>query len=126
MGDEGLEAALREVARRSSVPLTVDLEEVGRLSEDRETAIYYCCLEALQNVAKHAGKDASATLTLHQEGQQILFEVRDAGIGFDPNRAPDGHGLMNMRDRIEAVGGTLEVTSRRGRGTTVRGCVPVP
>src|SRR5881394_106480 len=61
LADEGLEAALREVARRSTVPLTVDLEDVGRLSEDCETAIYYCCLEALQNVAKHAGEDAVAS-----------------------------------------------------------------
>ena len=122
----GLGEALRAAARSSAVPVEVRGSRIGRYPEDLEVAIYFCCLEALQNVAKHAGKDASATLTLHQEGQQILFEVRDAGIGFDPNRAPDGHGLMNMRDRIEAVGGTLEVTSRRGRGTTVRGCVPVP
>jgi signal transduction histidine kinase len=122
----GLGEALRAAARSSAVPVEVHGSRIGRYPEDVEVAVYFCCLEALQNVAKHGGKDVSATLRLHQEGQQILFEVRDVGVGFDPSRAPAGHGLINMRDRIEAVGGTLAVTSRRGRGTTVRGCVPVP
>ena len=73
LADEGLEAALREVARRWHVPLNVDLEEVGRLSEDRETAIYYCCLEALQNVAKHAGDDAVASLRLWRDPKAVRF-----------------------------------------------------
>ena len=77
-------------------------------------------------MAKHAGEDASARLTLRQEDHQLRFEVRDAGIGFDPCQDQRGNGLLNMRDRIEAIGGTLTITTCRGRGTTVRGAVPVP
>jgi signal transduction histidine kinase len=123
LADEGLEAALREVARRSTVPLTVDLADVGRLSEDRETAIYYCCLEALQNVAKHAGDDAEALLRLWRDRKAVRFAVRDNGLGFVPRPATNGAGLTNMTDRIGAVGGTLSVRSTPGEGTTVLGGV---
>jgi signal transduction histidine kinase len=123
LADEGLEAALREVARRSSVPLTVDLEEVGRLSEDRETAIYYCCLEALQNVAKHAGDDAVASLRLWRDRKAVRFSVSDDGVGYASRGGTNGAGLTNMTDRMGAVGGTLTVRSRPGEGTTVSGGV---
>jgi len=125
LADEGLDAALREVARRASVPLTVDLEDVGRLSEDRETAIYYCCLEALQNVAKHAGEDAVASLRLWRDRKAVRFSVRDDGVGFVPRPATKGAGLTNMTDRIGAVGGTLAVRSNPGEGTSVLGGVAI-
>jgi signal transduction histidine kinase len=126
LADEGLDAALREVARRSTVPLTVDLEDVGRLSEDRETAIYYCCLEALQNVAKHAGDDAAASLRLWPDRNAVRFSVTDDGVGFAPRRpTATGAGLTNMSDRIGAVGGTLTVRSAPGAGTTVLGTVTI-
>lgn len=121
----GLGEALRAAARSSSVPVEVHGSRIGRYPEDVEVAVYFCCLEALQNVAKHT-RNASATLTLREEDGRIQFEVRDTGVGFDLSRAPAGHGLINMHDRIDAVGGTLAVTSRRGSGTTVRGYVPVP
>jgi signal transduction histidine kinase len=120
----GLGEALRAATRSSPIPVEVRGSRVGRYPEDVEVAVYFCCLEALQNAAKHAGEDARATLTLRSEGEQLRFEVRDAGVGFESRRAQPGSGLINMRDRIEAVGGTLTITSRRGRGTTVRGCVP--
>jgi signal transduction histidine kinase len=123
LADEGLEAALREVARRSSVPLTVDFEDVGRLSEDCETAIYYCCLEALQNVAKHAGDDAVASLRLWRDRKAVRFSVRDDGVGYVPRPGINGAGLTNMTDRMGAVGGTLRVRSRPGEGTMVEGGV---
>jgi signal transduction histidine kinase len=125
LADEGLEAALREVARRSTVPLTVDLQDVGRLSEDREIAIYYCCLEALQNVAKHAGDDAEALLRLWRDRNAVRFAVSDNGLGFVPLPAHNGAGLTNMTDRIGAVGGTLSVRSTPGEGTTVLGGVAI-
>jgi signal transduction histidine kinase len=125
LADEGLEAALREVARRSTVPLTVDLGDVGRLSEDRETAIYYCCLEALQNVAKHAGDDAEALLRLWRDRNAVRFAVSDNGLGFVPRPAHNGAGLTNMSDRIGAVGGTLSVRSTPGEGTTILGRVAI-
>jgi signal transduction histidine kinase len=123
LADEGLEAALREVARRSSVPLSVDLEDVGRLSEDRETAIYYCCLEALQNVAKHAGENAVASLRLWRDRKAVRFLVSDDGVGYVSRPSTNGAGLTNMADRMGAVGGTLTVRSTPGEGTTVQGGV---
>jgi signal transduction histidine kinase len=126
LADEGLEAALREVARRSTVPLSIELEVVGRLSEDRETAVYYCCLEALQNVAKHGGDEAAASLRLWRDQKAVRFSVSDDGVGFVPRRpATQGAGLTNMTDRIGAVGGTLAVRSAPGEGTTVQGAVTV-
>ena len=101
------------------MPVTAEIGNVDRLSEDAEAAIYYCCLEALQNVAKHAGHDASATLRLWQDRSVVHLRIRDDGEGFDEQSAPRGAGLTNMADRIGAVGGTLAVTSEPGEGTTV-------
>lgn len=119
LAHEGLVAALREIGHRSSVPLRFELGDVGRLSEDRESAIYYCCLEALQNVAKHAGEDAGATVRLWRDTRVVHFSVADDGAGFVPDPSANGAGLTNMADRIGAVGGTLAVQSRPGQGTTV-------
>jgi len=124
LADEGLDAALREVARRASVPLTVDLEDVGRLSEDRETAIYYCCLEALQNVAKHAHGAAAAVVDISDNGE-LHFEVRDDGDGFDPLTVTGGVGFTSMRDRVAAVGGDVTIESRPGHGTRVSARIPL-
>ena len=96
-----------------------DIEDVGRLSEDCEAAVYYCCLEALQNVAKHAGDDASASVRLWQERSVVHFRVSDDGVGFVEHSTARGAGITNMTDRIEAVGGSLAVRSAPGEGTTV-------
>jgi signal transduction histidine kinase len=121
----GLREALRSAARSSPLAVSVRAVGIGRYREDLEVAVYFCCLEAIQNVVKHAGPDATAMVTLSEEGPFLAFEVHDTGIGFDTDHDELGSGLVNMRDRIEAVGGTLEVTARRGRGTSVRGRVPV-
>lgn len=125
LAEEGLSAALREAARRSAVPVTVDVADVGRLSEDCETAIYYCCLEGLQNVAKHAGKDALAAIRLWREPQVVHFSIVDDGVGFASRRGRRDVGLTNMVDRIGAVGGSLDIRSAPGEGTTVEGRVAV-
>jgi signal transduction histidine kinase len=119
LADAGLAAAILDVTRRSTVPVTAEIGNVGRLSEDSEAAIYYCCLEALQNVAKHAGNEASATLRLWQDRSVVHFLVADDGEGFNTDLAPRGAGLTNMADRIGAIGGSLAVTSESGVGTTV-------
>jgi signal transduction histidine kinase len=119
LADAGLDAALLDATRRSVVPVTAEIGKVGRLSEDAEAAIYYCCLEALQNVAKHAGHEASATLQLWQDRSVVHLRIHDDGEGFNERLAPRGAGLTNMADRIGAVGGTLAVTSDPGEGTTV-------
>ncbi len=121
----GLREALRAAARNSPAEVAVRAPGIGRYEEDLEVAVYFCCLEAIQNVVKHAGPDAATTITLALDGPRLCFEVHDSGIGFNPAEAPRGNGLLNMRDRIEAVGGTLVVTARKGVGTSVRGRVPI-
>jgi signal transduction histidine kinase len=121
----GLREALRAAARSSPAPVAVRAGGIGRCREDLEVAVYFCCLEALQNVVKHAGPEATTMINLSLDGPHLCFGIHDSGIGFDPDDVPRGNGLVNMRDRIEAVGGTLEVTARKGGGTSVRGRVPI-
>ena len=121
----GLREALRAAARSSPMAVAVRGADIGRYPDEFEIAVYYCCLEALQNVVKHAGPDATAIVSLSRDGPWLCFEVHDTGVGFNPSEDGMGSGVVNMRDRIEAVGGVLEVTGRRGRGTSVRGRVPV-
>jgi signal transduction histidine kinase len=85
--------------------------------------VYFCCLEALQNATKHA--EASSVSIVVSDGRDLRFEVRDDGRGFDVRQVDLGHGLTNIRDRIVAVGGTLRVESRPGRGTRISGTIPV-
>ena len=121
----GLREALTAAARSSPLAVSVRAAGIGRFPEKVEIAVYFCCLEAIQNVVKHAGPDATAIVTLSREGPHLCLEVHDTGVGFDSKHDGSGSGLVNMRDRIEAVGGVVEVTGRRGRGASVRGRVPV-
>src|SRR5260370_23242935 len=98
---------------------------VGRDSAEIEAAVYFCCLEALQNAAKYAGEGASARVHIWEEAGGLLFEVSDDGAGFEAGRQVEGAGLTNMRDRLGAVGGTLRVESDGGNGTRISGVVPV-
>jgi signal transduction histidine kinase len=120
----GLPDAIRTAALQSPVPVSVAVNGDDRYLEEFETAAYFCCLEALQNVAKHAHEARSASVTLHRNGD-LRFEVRDDGPGFLTNGPSAGRGLTNMRDRIEAVGGKLEVHSSPGAGTEIVGRIPV-
>jgi len=86
-----------------------------------EAAVYFYCLEALQNIAKYASE---AIIRLRRSNGDFTFEVVNEGRGFDPANAR-GSGLTNMHDRVEAVGGALVVTSTPGSGTTIRGRIPV-
>jgi signal transduction histidine kinase len=120
---EGVAAALRAQASRSAVPVEV-AGEIGRYDTDVEAAVYFACLEALQNVAKYA--DASrATVRLLEENGELRFSVSDDGRGFDPATVPPGSGLRNMADRLAALGATLEVRSLPGEGTTVTARIQV-
>jgi signal transduction histidine kinase len=125
LADEGLGAALREAARRSAVPVWVKIDDPGRLSPECETAVYYCCLEALQNVAKHAGENAAATLELWHDQRAVRFSVVDDGSGFVVESGAGSFGLTNMTDRIGAVDGSLVVRSSPGAGTRVEGRIPL-
>jgi len=120
LADRGLEDAVREIARRSTVPARATTRGLGRYSPEVETAVYFSCLEALQNVAKHAPEALSVSLTVVDDGA-LRFEIADDGPGFDPERTSRGSGLTNMRDRVGAVGGELTIASRPGQGTRISG-----
>ena len=122
---DGLPGALHAAAERSSIPVTVDSGGVGRHTQELEAAIYFCCLEALQNAAKHAGDDAKVSVRLSQDDVKVKFEVADDGRGYDAGTMGPSAGLQNMADRIGALGGELQIESTPGAGTTVRGAVPV-
>ena len=97
---------------------------MGRYPQDVESAVYFCALEALNNVAKYAGA-SRATIALEQRDGHLIFTVSDDGRGFDPEATGYGTGLQGMADRLDAIGGTLDVASTPGSGTTVSGRVPV-
>jgi signal transduction histidine kinase len=104
---------------------SVEGDGFGRFPQEIEAAVYFCCLEALQNAAKYAST-ASVTIALSASNADLTFSVADDGVGFDPTTAARGAGLTNMRDRLEALGGTFEIHSAPNRGTTLRGRIPVP
>ena len=122
---DGLPGALQAAAERSSMPVSVDSDGVGRHAQELEAAVYFCCLEALQNSAKHAGDGAKVSVRLSQADGQVQFEVADDGIGYDVVTIGASAGLQNMADRIGALGGDLQIESTPGAGTTVRGAVPI-
>ena len=122
---DGLTAALEDVADQSALPVTVEGDAAGRCAAPVEAAVYFCCLEALQNAGKYAGPDCHVTIHLDQADGVLRFAVADDGRGFDPASLNGTVGLQNMSDRVGALGGTLTVTSSPGQGTTVTGNVPV-
>jgi signal transduction histidine kinase len=124
LADKGLGSALEAQATRSPLPVRVEAGGVGRFAQELEAALYFSCLEALQNVAKYA-EASSATVRLARDNGHVTFEVADDGRGFDPDATASGTGLQGMADRIAAVGGRLEVRSAPGTGTVIRGEVPV-
>jgi signal transduction histidine kinase len=124
LADKGLGAALESQARKSAVPVAVETDGIGRYPQEAEAAVYFSCLEALQNVAKYA--DAShATVRLAQANGILSFEVVDDGRGFDPAAASRGSGLQGIADRLAALGGKMEIRSASGDGTIVAGSLPV-
>jgi signal transduction histidine kinase len=123
--DRGLPEALRAAANRSVLPTDVTAD-VGRFPPELEAAVYFCCLEAIQNAGKHAGEGARITITVEADAAEMRFEVADDGAGFVPQgKAITGHGFVNMADRVGSIGGTLEVESAPGSGTRVKGRIPL-
>ncbi len=122
----GVVDALQAESSHSGIPVDITADDVGLSNPEVETAVYLCCLESIQNAAKHAGRDASVTVRLRRRADELAFDVRDTGRGFDTRRTPSGGGLTSVRDRIDAVAGRLKIVSVPGWGTTVRGVVPWP
>ncbi|HET6870103.1 MAG TPA: histidine kinase, partial [Solirubrobacteraceae bacterium] len=121
----GLARALDVVVARYPGRVEVIAATAARFPPEVEAAVYYCCLEAVQNASKHAGPDAHVSIRLYTEADLLHLEVCDNGPGFDVTAAHDGVGLQNMRDRLGAVRGTVEIASEPGHGTRVRATVPV-
>jgi signal transduction histidine kinase len=120
LAEKGLVVALESQARKAIVPVSVRADGVRRYSQDVEATVYFCVLEALQNVQKYA-RASHVEVRLHGSGEGLTFEVSDDGIGFDTAIAKKGAGLVNMADRLDALGGALDVTSRPSAGTTISG-----
>ena len=124
LAERGLAAALESQARKATIPVRVQADGLRRYPQEAEAAVYFCCLEALQNVQKYAGAESAAIILADAEGE-LRFEVQDDGAGFDPATTPRGSGLQNIEDRLNALGGTLAVSSRPGHGASVAGMIPV-
>ena len=122
LADRGLEEALRSVAARCSIRVDLVTHDVGRFSTEVEGAVYFCILEALQNVLKHAQRARRVVVTLDGGANRLRFTVRDDGPGTVGLVA--GAGITNMRDRLAALGGEVDVSSTQDVGTVVRGGVP--
>jgi signal transduction histidine kinase len=125
LADLGLAAALNAQAAKATLPVTVEADGIGRYPQDTEAAVYFCCLEALQNIGKYA-RATQAHISVRAGRRTLSFTVSDDGAGYDTRHAPMGSGQRNMADRLAALGGQLEVRSAPGQGTTVTGRLPVP
>jgi signal transduction histidine kinase len=124
LADQGLIVALRSQVKRSPVPVVLEADQVGRYSPDAESAVYFCALEALQNVAKHA-RATRAVIRLSGNGDGLEFSISDDGAGLPASGLRAGSGMQGMTDRLAAHGGTLDVRSEPGQGTTISGRLPV-
>ena len=124
LADKGLVVALESQARKATVPVRVEAEAVERYAQDVEATVYFCVLEALQNVQKYAQAIAGGGAPDREEGT-LSFAVIDDGAGFDTATVRKGAGLTNMGDRLDAIGGNVEIRSHPGGGTTVLGSLPV-
>mgnify|MGYP001223020743 CR=1 FL=1 len=124
LADSGLGEALRAAGNRSPLAVRVTTDGIGRYTAEIEAAVYFCCLEALQNAAKHA-PEAHVELRVWEESGGLLFSVSDDGPGFDPAAARGGHGFVNMADRLGAIGGTVRWESHPGSGAQILGSIPL-
>ena len=122
--EDGVAVALAQAAAHSPLPVDIRADGFGRQSEAIETAIYFCCLESVQNAAKHAGPDASVAIRLGELDGHVTFTVSDDGVGFDPAAVQRGAGLTNIAHRVAAAGGTLDLEARPGEGTRITGALP--
>ncbi|HEX6222126.1 MAG TPA: sensor histidine kinase, partial [Acidimicrobiia bacterium] len=120
----GLEAAVRSHAQSSPIPVEVKSEMVGRHPKTVESAIYFVVAEVMTNAVKHSDS-SRIEITLSDTDRQLMAEIADDGVGFDPRLTGDGHGLVNIRDRIEALGGEVHFESAVGAGTRVSARIPI-
>jgi signal transduction histidine kinase len=125
LADLGLGEALRAQAARAAVSTRL-VGTAPRAAEEAEEAVYFACSEAIQNVVKHAGEAARVVLRLIYHQGSLVVRISDDGQGFDPEQATDGVGLQSIRDRVEDLGGTVELASKPGCGTVLTVALPWP
>jgi signal transduction histidine kinase len=119
----GLLNALEHVRYHATTPVAIDAAGIGRHSIELESAVYYCCLEAIQNATKHGGAAVQISVALRQDEDNLSFDITDDGPGFDPSEAHRGTGLQNMRDRVGALDGRVSIVTEVGHGTVVSGSI---
>ena len=120
----GLPAALSAAAAKAGLPTAVRLVGIGRYPPQIEAAVYFCCLEALNNAAKHAGASARATITARQDDTTLIVTITDTGRGYNPATTSHGTGLTNIADRLAVHAGTLHIRTQPDHGTTVTLQIP--
>ncbi len=123
LAEKGLRVATQAQARKAKLPVSVEPTASDAILKDTEAALYFCILEALQNIQKYA-RAPNVTIRLRGDGDRLTVEVADDGSGFDVRTTSRGNGLTNMEDRVEALGGKLRIASSPGRGTTLRAVLP--
>jgi signal transduction histidine kinase len=123
LADQGLVPALKAQASKAPLPVLIEADGIGRYPRDAEAAVYFCILEALQNVAKYSHA-SRATVAVSCPDSHLEFSITDDGAGFEPANVTHGTGLQGMTDRLAAVGGSLRILSQTGHGTTVSGTLP--
>lgn len=121
----GVAESLKAVAAHTPLDVSVVTQNFGRYAPRIERGVYYSCLEALQNVVKHAGPTATVSIRLVGEPGRVMFSVEDSGVGFDPARVQPGIGLVNLADRVDVMGGNLTIDSYPSMGTRIHGEIPV-
>jgi signal transduction histidine kinase len=124
LADEGLAAALTAKARGAPASVSVQAEDLGLLPKPVEIAAYYCCSEAMQNALKYA-RATSITIALRRQVGSLACRITDDGVGFEPSTVRRGVGMRSMAERVEALGGTLEVRSGPGSGATIAATIPL-
>ncbi len=120
LSNAGLRPALRALCRRAAMPVELSISVERRLPESVEVAVYYVVAEALTNTAKHACASL-VTVTVDADDVRVRLSVADDGVG---GANPRGSGLIGLKDRVEALGGHMDVTSRDGEGTTLTAEIP--
>jgi two-component system, NarL family, sensor kinase len=124
LADFGLAAALQAQATRSPLTVEVHADSIHRYPLEVEAAVYFCCLEALQNAVKHA-QATTLVINVEQSADELSFTAVDNGQGIDVTRARSGSGIQNMMDRMAALQGSLDLRAEPGGGTRVSGRLPV-
>jgi signal transduction histidine kinase len=125
LASDGLLAAISGTARRAPIPVRVDSPGIPRLSQAIENAVYFCCMEAVQNAIKHGGEGVRVVIRLSVRHGALEFRVSDDGLGFDRATVPFGYGLTSLADRATALGGEVVIISRLGEGTSLTGQIPL-